>query len=162
MADDHEHPRDIVIEADGSEEYRDPWIVTDNEVLSTPYSGSVCVHEGATFEVASRGSLSGSMRLQPGSSARIVGQHSGSLHVEMDAVADVLGSQSGSTHVEDGGVVRVHPGGKLAGSAHVAGLIENRGTRGGSEHMYGGTIRDLDGGTVKQPTRRGDGNYYNW
>lgn len=130
MADDHEHPKDIFIQADGFEEQRDPWVVTGDEVLTTAHSGAVCVHEGATFELASRGRLSGSLTLQPGSSARIVGQHSGSLHVEMDAVADALGNQSGSTHVEDGGLVRVHPGGKLVGSLHVAGLIENRGKAG--------------------------------
>lgn len=60
------------------------------------------------------------------------------------------------------GLVRVHPGGKLAGSRHVAGLIENRGTRGGSDHLNGGSVQDLDGESVKQPSRRGEANYYNW
>lgn len=162
MAHDHEHPRDIFIQADGSEEHREPWVVTSDEVLFKAHSGGVCVHQGASFEVASRARLSGSLKLQTGSSARIVGQHSGSLHIAPDAVAEVVGSQSGSVHVERGGLVRVQPGGKLAGSLHVAGLIENRGTRGGSVHMAGGSIEDRDGGSVKQPTRQGDSNYYNW
>lgn len=162
MAHDHHHPLDLFVQADGSEERRDQWVIIDNEVLTATHSGGVCVHEGGTFELASRGRLSGSLSLRPGSSARIAGQHSGSLHVYAGSVADVVGTQSGSVHVERGGLVRVHPGGKLAGSLHVAGLIENRGTRGGSVHMSGGTIQDLDGGSVKQPTGRGDGNYYRW
>ena len=162
MAYEHEHPQDVFIQADGSEEYREPWVVTDNEVLATVYSGGVCVHEGATFELAGRGRLFGSLTLQAGSSARIVGQHSGSLHVGANSVVDVVGSQSGSVHVARAGLVRVHPDGTLAGSVHVAGLIENRGTRGGSVHMSGGAIQDLEGGTVKQPTQRDDGSYYSW
>jgi hypothetical protein len=158
----HDHPLDIHIQGDGSEEFHEPWVVTRREVLTTTHSGSVCVHEGATFELAGRGQLSGSLTLQAGSSARIVGQHSGSLHVGAESVVDVLGSQSGSVHVDHGGVVRVHPGGKLAGSLHVAGLIENRGTRGGSVHLSGGAIEDLDGGSVKQPVQRNGMNYYSW
>lgn len=163
MAIDHEHGQDIFIKADGSEEYREPWIVTEDDSLHGQHSGGICVHEGATFEIGSRGQHSGSLRLQPGSKARITGQHSGSLHVGPGAEADVTGSQSGSVHVDRGGLVRVHPGGRLAGSLHVAGLIENRGIRGGSVHMSGGEIRDLDGGTVKQPTTSSDGrNTYRW
>lgn len=162
MAHDHEHSQDVFIRPDGSEERREPWVVTDGEVLATVHSGGVCVHEGASFEVASRARLSGSLTLQAGSSARIVGQHSGSLHVGSGSVVDVVGSQSGSVHVERAGLVRVHPDGKLAGSLHVAGLIENRGSRGGSVDMSGGEIQDLEGGTVKQPTRRGGETYYSW
>lgn len=163
MAQDHDHPQDIVINADGSKEYRDSRVVTDDEVLTSAHSGSICVHEGATFEISRRGQHSGSLWLQPGSIVRIVGQHSGSLHVAADSIVEVVGNQSGSSHVERGGLVRVAPGGVLAGSLHVAGVIENRGTRGGSEHMAGGAIRDLDGGAVKPPTRMGDGGtVYRW
>ncbi|MCZ2819743.1 hypothetical protein O2V63_05320 [Modestobacter sp. VKM Ac-2977] len=160
----HEHALDIHILADGSEERREPWVITDgHETLTEAHSGGVCVHAEASFEIARRGQLSGSLSLQPGSSARIAGQHAGSLHVEAGAVAEVVGDQSGSVHVEDGGLVRVHPGGKLAGSLHVAGLIENRGTRGGSVQLSGGVVEDLDGGSVKQPTEgpRGE-NVYKW
>lgn len=121
------------------------------------------MHAPSTFEIGPRGHHSGSLRLQPGSSARIAGQHSGSLHVGPNAVVEVTGSQSGSVHVDSGGLVRVHPGGKLAGSLHVSGLIENRGTRGGSEHMNGGEIRDLNGASVKQPVTSRDGTKtYSW
>lgn len=163
MADDHEHTQDVHIQADGSREYRDPWVVTSDDALHGQHSGGVCVHAPSTFEIGPRGQHSGSLRLQPGSSARIAGQHSGSLHVGPDAVVEVTGSQSGSVHVDSGGLVRVHPGGKLAGSLHVSGLIENRGTRGGSEHMNGGEIRDLDGASVNQPvTSTGGTKTYSW
>lgn len=152
MADDHEHAQDVHIQADGSAEYRDPWVVEEDDALHGKHSGGICVHAPATFEIGTRGQHSGSLRLQPGSSVRITGQHSGSLHVAADAVADVTGVQSGSVHVERGGLVRVHQGGRLSGSVHVSGLIENRGIRGGSERLGGGEIRDLDGGTVKPPT----------
>lgn len=157
MVTEHVHAQDVHIQADGSSEYRDPWVVTSDDALHGHYSGGVCVHAPANFEIGLRGQHSGSLRLQSGATAKITGQHSGSLHVGRDAVADVVGNQSGSVHVEQGGVVRVHPGGRLAGSLHVSGLIENWGTRGGSVHLGGGEIRDLDGGTVKQPTRSSDG-----
>lgn len=162
MACEHEHLQDIFMQADGTEEYRAPWVVAADEVLSSTHSGGVCVHEGATFEIARRGHLSGSLTLQPSSAARIAGQHSGSLHVGPGAVVDVVGNQSGSVHVRLGGLVRVHAAGTLAGSLHVGGLIENRGTRGGSVHLSGGSIEDVDGGSVKRPTRRGDADYYTW
>lgn len=158
----HEHPKDIVVKADGSTEYRDQWVVSDDEVLATSHSGGVCVHSGATFELAKGGRLSGSLTLQPGSAARIVGHHSGSLHVGRNSVVDVLGDQSGSVHVNHSGLVKVHPDGKLAGTLHIAGMIENRGTRGGSVHLSGGTVQDVEGGSVKQPTRRSDGNTFIW
>jgi hypothetical protein len=160
----HEHYADIFIQADGSEEHREPWVVHNgHETLTGTHSGGVCIHAGASFEIGSRGQLSGSLSLQPGSSARIVGQHSGSLHVGADSVVEVVGSQSGSVHVERRGLVRVQPGGKLAGSLHVAGLIENRGTRGGPVQVIGGAVEDFDGGSVKEPTKSRDGaNYYSW
>lgn len=160
---DHSHEKDIFIQGDGSEEYRDPWVVTADESLAGAHSGGVCVHEGGTFTMGSRGHLSGSLRLQPGTSALAAGQISGSLHVSRDAVADVSGRVSGSVHVDRGGLVRVLPGGVLAGSLHVSGLIENRGTRGGTVDLSGGEILDLYGGAVKQPTTTEDGvNIYNW
>jgi hypothetical protein len=163
MASDHEHGQDIFINADGSEEYREPWVVTADDALQGDYSGSICVHEGATFEVGARGTHSGSLTLRPGSRVRIIGTHSGSLRVSRGAAVEVTGHKSGSVHVERGALVKVQPGGRLSGSLHVAGLIENRGTRGGSVHMSGGEIRDLDGGTVKQPTRSSDGiSVYYW
>jgi hypothetical protein len=163
MVSDHKHPQDIFIQADGTEEYRDSWVVTSHELLDGKHSGAVCVHADATFEIGERGHLAGSLRLQPGGTGRIAGKHSGSLHVGPGAVAEVTGDQSGSVHVDRGGLVRVQAGGKLAGSLHVAGIIENRGTRGGSVHMSDGHIRDLDGGVVKQPTKRLDGtSYYSW
>lgn len=162
METQHEHPKDTVVQADGSTEYRDQWVVAGDTILTTSHTGSVCVHKGATFELAKGGRLAGSLTLQPGSAARIVGQHPGSLRVGRNSVVDVLGDQSGSVHVDDSGLVKVHPGGKLAGSLHVAGVIENRGIRGGSVHLNGGTIHDIEGGSVKQPIRRSDGDTYIW
>lgn len=163
MAGDHEHGRDIFIQADGSEEYRDRWVVTSDELLKGEHSGGVCVHADATFEIGVRGHLAGSLSLQPGSTGRIAGTHSGSLRIGPGAVAEVSGEQSGSVHIDRGGLVRVHRGGKLAGSLHVAGVIENRGTRGGSVQLNGGQIRDLDGGVEKQPIKHRDGTeYYSW
>lgn len=174
----HGHPQDVFIKSDGSTEYQETWVVSYNESLATVHTGGVCVHEGATFELSSGGQLSGSLTLQAGSSARISGrhagsltlqagcharidgQHAGSLHVGPDSVVDVVGSQSGSVHVARTGLVRVHPGGKLAGSLKVAGLVENRGIRGGEVRSSGGVIHDLEGGSVEQPIRREGVNYY--
>jgi hypothetical protein len=158
----HEHSVDVIVGPDGSEEYREPWIVEGEDILARPYSGSVCVHTGATFTIASGGQHSGSLTFQPSSTGRIVGRHSGSLHVSSDTDVEVIGTQSGSVHVATGAVIRVGPTGTLAGSLHVSGVIENRGTRGGSVHLVGGEIRDLDGGSVKQPIVRDGTSVYRW
>jgi hypothetical protein len=162
MTYDHEHAQDIHIVVEGSEEHRDPMVVEEDETFAGSCSGSICVHDGATFELARGGQHSGSLRLRPAAICRIAGQHSGSLHVSARAVAEVSRNQSGSGHVAHGGLVRVTPSGTLAGSLHVAGLIENRGTCGGSVHMAGGVIRDLKGSSVKQPTTRNGMTYYQW
>lgn len=163
MTQDHEHRQDIIVHADGTDELRDPKVVVDDEVLSGTHSGSVCIHSGAAFEISGHGHLSGSLRLQSGSSALILGQHSGSLHVATGSVVEILGNHSGSVHVARGGLVRVHQHGKLAGSLHVAGAVENRGTRGGSVHLNGtGSIQDLEGGSAKRPSRLGNSNTYIW
>ncbi|WP_157544924.1 hypothetical protein [Nocardioides halotolerans] len=162
-SDDHDHPKDLHIQADGSEEYRGPWVVESDDSLNANHSGTVCVHEGATFQIGPRGTLSGSLTLQSGSTARIDGKVAGSLTVASGAIAEITGDQSGSVTVDRGGLVRVHPGGKLAGSLVVAGLVENRGVRGGSVQIRGGEIQDLDGGSEKQPTRTTDGSsIYVW
>jgi hypothetical protein len=163
MAYDHDHSDDIFIGADGRSERRSQRVVDADEALTGPYSGGICVHAGATFEISRGGEHSGSLTFRSGSGGRIVGRHSGSLHVSERSDVLVVGDQSGSVHVDSGAVLKVAAGGKLAGSLHVAGLIENRGLRGGSVHLEGGEIRDVDGGTVKQPTSTGEGTaVYNW
>lgn len=158
----HEHGLEITINADGSRTTRPSKVVTDTELLAGSYAGGICVHEGAVFTIAEAGRLSGSLTFRSGSTGVIVGRHSGSLHVSDGASVEVVGDQSGSVHVDAGGIVVVAPTGRLAGSLHVAGLIENRGVRGGSVHLAGGAIHDI-GGTVKQP-QTSDGNvaFYNW
>jgi len=64
----------------------------------------------------------------------------------------VVGRQSGSVHAAYGRVLRVERRGVLAGSLHVSGTIESCGTRGGTEHVDGGRIQDLDGGQVRRPS----------
>jgi hypothetical protein len=163
MAYDHDHSDDILVGADGRRERRRQWVLDADEALAGSYSGSICVHAGATFEISRRGQHSGSLTFRPGSGGRIVGLHSGSLHVAERSDVEVVGDQNGSVHVDSGAVLKVAPGGKLAGSLHVAGLIENRGLRGGSVHLEGGEVRDVDGGTVKQPVSSGEGNaVYYW
>ena len=159
---DHAHDRDIFVNADGTEEYGDPWVIEGNEQLNGQHSGSICVHDGAMFTIATGSHHSGSLACCPGSVGRIIGKNSGSLHVAPTAVVEVTGDQSGSVHVERGALVRVAPGGKLAGSLHVAGEIENRGMRGGTLHLEGGQVQDVDGGTVKQPTHKDGISVYEW
>jgi hypothetical protein len=163
MAYDHEHSDDILVGADGREERRRQWVVDADEELTGSYSGGICVHAGATFEISRGGQQSGSLTFRPGSAGRIVGLHSGSLHVAERSDVEVVGDQSGSVQVDSGAVLKVAPGGKLAGSLNVAGLIENRGLRGGSVHLEGGEVRDSDGGTVKPPMSTGEGTLvYHW
>lgn len=161
MWDDHEHIQDIFI-ADGSERRQDPWVIGEDQQLAGPHSGSICVHDGAEFTIGLRAHHSGSLTFRTGSVGRIVGKHSGSLYVANGARVEVSGDQSGSTHVEAGALLSVEQGGKLAGSLYVAGQIENRGVRGGSVSLAGGEIRDLDRGTVKEPTQRNGMTFYQW
>lgn len=162
MSADHEHNQDIFSKTDGSEEFRDPWVIEGDDRLSRTHDGSVCVHEGATFTIARGADLRGSLTLRAGSSAQIDGRHSGSLTVSEDAVATVVGDQSGSVTVQAGGQVDVADGGKLAGSLTIAGLVVNRGIRGGTVTLRGGEVRDVDGGSEKPPEVRDGQNVYRW
>jgi hypothetical protein len=160
----NEHPQDVFVGADGSEEYRDPWVVDSDDQLGGSHSGSICVHGGANFEIARGAHHSGSLSFQMGSSGRIIGRHSGSLYLGEQSNVEVVGDQSGTVNVDPGAVLKVAPGGKLAGTLHVAGLIENRGVRGGTVQADGGgEVRDVDGGVVKPPTSMRDGRaIYRW
>jgi hypothetical protein len=160
--DEHEHHQDIFRGSDGSETYRDPWIVEGEGRLTGSHSGSICVHGGASFEIARGAHHSGSLTFRSDSVGHISGKHSGSLHVARRAKVDVRGDQSGSVHVARGAVVRVASEGRLAGSLHIEGLIENRGARGGSVHLSGGEVLDVEGGRVKQPTMRNGVSVYEW
>lgn len=163
MGHEHEHRLDIFVGSDGSEERRGPWVVDNDSDLTSSYSGSICVHPGAVFEITRYGHHSGSLTFQPGSVGRIIGKHSGSLHVAEEAHVEVLGDQSGSVHIDAGAVLRVAPSGKLAGTLNVAGVVENRGVRGGSIRLAGGQVHDVDGGAVKQPSTNRDGtSIYRW
>lgn len=153
----HEHENDVFVGSDGSRELREPRVVEGSESLADAFSGGICVHEGANFEVSQGGHHSGSLKFQPDSTGRIVGEHSGSLHVPHNCEVQIIGRQSGAVHVGAGGVLKVEPSGRLAGSLHVAGLIENRGVRAGRVHLNGGEVLDVDGGTMKQPTTDADG-----
>ena len=161
MSIDHEHSQDIFI-TDGSEERRDSWVIEEHRQLTGQHHGSICVHQDAEFTLELGAHHSGSLTFRPGSVGRIFGKHSGSLHVAPTARVEILGDQSGSVHIEPGGLLRVDEGGKLAGSLHVAGQIENRGVRGGSVHLAGGEIHDLDNGTVKTATHRNGMSFYEW
>lgn len=161
MRDNHEHSQDIFI-TDESEERREAWIIEEHQQLFGQHNGSICVHEAAEFTLALGAHHSGSLTFRPGSVGRILGKHSGSLHVARTARVEVLGDQSGSVHIESGALLQVEPGGKLAGSLYVAGQIENRGVRGGTVHLAGGNIRDIDSGTVKEPTHRNGMSVYEW
>jgi hypothetical protein len=161
MGVDHEHNQDIFI-TDGLEERRDPWVIDEDQQLAGHHKGGICVHEDAEFTLEMGAHHAGSLSFRPGSVGRIYGKHSGSLHVAPAARVEIVGDQSGSVHIEPGGLLRVEQGGKLAGSLHVAGQIENRGVRGGSVQLAGGEIQDLDGGTVKEPSRRNGMTFYEW
>lgn len=158
----HEHQDDIFIDASGNETRRQPWIIDDDAHLSTSHSGGICIHRGGELTIDKAGRHSGSLSLRPGASAVIRGAHSGSLHVAPEAMVVVEGQQSGSVHVEHGGVVRVLANGRLAGSLHVAGRIENSGQRGGTVSERGGEIIDLPGSTVKQPRFKDGTAVYEW
>lgn len=66
-------------------------------------------------------------------------------------------------HVASHGRVLVESNGRLPGSLHNSGIIENKGIRGGTDHSLGGDIIDLPGGTVKSPSRTVNGaSAYEW
>ncbi|WP_454044670.1 hypothetical protein [Cellulosimicrobium sp. Marseille-Q8652] len=158
----HEHPQNITINADGSESYAETTVIESDGMLTGMHSGSTCVHEPARYTISSGATHNGSLAFQSGTAGSIDGANNGSLHVAADAVVEIRGAQNGSTHVAAGGIVRVAPTGRLAGSLHVDGLIENRGVREGTVYPTDADIRDLDGGTVTQPQTHDGAAYYTW
>lgn len=159
MTHGHEHPADIFITGDKREE-RPMRVIDDEGVISDSYSGGVCVEEGASFIIGPSGHQSGSLTFQPGSKGTIKGRLSGSLTVRPGAEVTVEGQLSGSVHVSSGAKVTVSASGRLSGSLRVEGTIENSGKRAGTEHVDGGQIRDIDGGSVVQPIFRNGIRYY--
>jgi hypothetical protein len=134
----HEHPQNITINADGSETYTEVIVIDSDGMLTRKHSGGICVHEPARFTIARGAIHNGSLVFESGTAGSIEGVHNGSLHVEPRAVVEIHGAQNGSTHVSAGGVVRVAPTGRLPGSLHVDGLV------------------------VKQPQTRNGIAYYTW
>lgn len=158
----HEHPQNLTINADGSETYAEVTVIDSDGMLTSMHSGSICVHEPARYTISRGATNNGSLAFQSGTAGSIDGASNGSLHVAAGAVVEIRGAQNGSTHVAAGGVVRVGPTGSLAGSLHVDGLVENRGTRGGAVYPADADVRDLDGGTVKRAQMRDGAAYYTW
>lgn len=106
MPSDHDHSQDVFINADGSEELRDLWLIEENAALDGKHSGGICVHDQGTFTITAIGHHSGSLTFRSGSSGRIEGKHSGSLHVSARSEVEVAGDQSGSVYVAEGDSLR--------------------------------------------------------
>lgn len=158
----HTHDDDIQIDPDGKTTTKPKKVVAESETLHGDYMGGICVHSG-TFTIGPGASHSGSLRILPAAQVIIRGSHNGSLHVSDHAQATVHGRQSGSVHVASDGRVLVERNGRLAGSLHNSGVIENKGIRGGTDHSLGGQIIDLPGGTVRSPSRTVNGaSVYEW
>jgi hypothetical protein len=159
----HSHSEDIHIGPDGTRTLKAPKIVEVDSTTHGAHSGSTCVHAG-TYTIAHGATNNGSVTVQPRAALVVLGTQNGSLHVHADASVEIRGAHNGSVHVDPGGVVRVAPGGKLAGSLDVGGRIENAGIRGGTVRTYAdGEIVDVPGGTVKQPQIGPHGEHiYHW
>jgi hypothetical protein len=142
----------------GNEE-RPQLVIEHDDQLAGTHDGTVCVHAGAELTVL--GNQRGTVSFRSGSTGVVVGAIRGSLHVASGAIVVIQGGQHGSVQIDHWGVVRVDAGGKLAGSLHVDGLVENRGIRGGAA-SGGGEIRDVDGGQVMQPLIVNGVHFYNW
>jgi hypothetical protein len=98
------------------------------------------------------------MRVCRGAHLVIAGTQNGSLHVEDTGTVVVHGAQNGSVHVDAGAIVRVDAGGRINGSLHVSGRIENAGTRGGTVRLRDhGEVVDLPGSTALTPQVMPDG-----
>lgn len=152
--DAHDHVDDFF----GSER-RPPLVVEESFVVSGTREGSICVHRGATLTIA--GTQIGTVALRSGSSLVVRGIQNGTLRVGPDSSVEVHGAVNGSVHVEPRGRVHVLPGAKLAGSLHVDGIVENQGLRGGRV-SGSGFVRDLDGGSEKQPRIENGNRIYYW
>lgn len=133
--------------------------VPDHPLNSLHSYGSVCVHVGARLIV--RGVQNGSVSSRPTATGVVRGTVNGSVTVAEGGRVEVVGSINGSVHVEEGGLNHIAPSGKLAGSLHVNGVIENEGVRGGPVTGYG-DVRDVGTGRVRQPVVENGVIAYRW
>ncbi len=122
-------------------------------------AGTIEVEAGATLRVV--GDQHGTVHLHSDSQLVVTGQIHGTLHLAPGSSALIEGAQHGTVHVSRGSLVEVAPGGILAGTLHIDGLVRNGGTRGGAVRGSG-ELGDLPGSSVKRPVTRDGVSYYQW
>lgn len=152
--DPHEHVPDSI---NGSP--RSPLVIDQDDDLRRAHNGSICVHGDATLTIY--GTVNGSLHLRPRGRVVIVGSHNGSLHLQPGAEVIVNGRQAGSSHVSVNAHLQVGERGRLAGSLHNSGVVDNYGERGGNVHGSG-QINDHPGSHIQQPVERNGVSHYEW
>ena len=129
----------------------EPLIIETDQQLADSFAGAVQVHQGAHFELMRKTQHYGPLFFHAGSQGRLVGEHLGPLDLGSGSTVEVGGLQNGPVEIAAGAVLKIAPGGRLAGSIRVTGLVENRGIRAGNTVLAGGEVHDIDGGVVEPP-----------
>ncbi|MFF2532432.1 hypothetical protein ACFVS2_26555 [Brevibacillus sp. NPDC058079] len=139
-------------------EYVSPLIITEDYILFGEHRGSVHIESG---EFVLSGTLNGSLNVQGGASARILGKQRGSVSIHSQALVIVEGSIEGSTSLQPDGTLIVETNAKLAGSLNNFGRVILKGVFGGTSTGRGEIIVE-DSGYIKQPIIKDGVSYYNW
>jgi cytoskeletal protein CcmA (bactofilin family) len=132
--------------------------VSGDHVIQGEHSGTVHVESG-TFTL--EGTLKGTLDIQDGVRAKIVGKQQGTVSVAKGATVTVTGAIEGTVSVDTGAAVVVEHGGKLAGTLRNNGLVIVRGVFGGAQ-TGDGELRLEEAGFVKQPVTEDGMTVYRW
>jgi|SRR5215213_2483147 len=135
-----------------------PLVIRDNYVLTGIHAGTVHVESG---EFMLEGVLQGTLDIQRGVNALIIGTQQGSVNLEPGSMVTVSGAIEGSTNVAAGAILLIEPMGKLAGTLTNYGQVILRGVFGGAK-SGSGELKIEGQGYIKQPIIRNGAHYYEW
>jgi len=133
-------------------------IVRSSETISGVFIGSVTVRNNS--ELTIEGAIQGSLSVESGK-VIINGKQQGSVNISAGSYLINNGAIEGSVNIELDAILENLSNSKLAGSLNVSGTLNNYGSRGGTV-SGAGTINDLPGSVVKQPTVIHGVSVYTW
>jgi cytoskeletal protein CcmA (bactofilin family) len=137
---------------------RPPLVVQADASLLDTHIGTVHVETGTLYI---RGTLEGTLDVQPQARAVISGGQLGTVMIAGEALISVSGTLQGTTALEQGAVLIVEATGKCGGTLANDGLVIVRGLFAGKQ-TGDGELRFEENGQRQEPVERDGQHVYDW
>ncbi|MCR8982421.1 hypothetical protein [Brevibacillus laterosporus] len=139
-------------------QYVSPLVITENYILDGKHTGTVRVESG---EFVLRGTLYGTLDIQNGAKAKIIGKQQGSVTVDSRALVIVEGSIEGTTSLQPESTLIIEKNAKLAGTLSNNGRLILKGVFGGATSGNGEIVIE-ESGYILKPIVKDGISYYEW